>query len=254
MVGILVLASDRLSSLTTQSPSTGIVEQVRDGSTLRIRLLLPDDVHQLVNVSLAGVRCAKAGGKDGEPAEPWGEEAKFFTESRLLQRQVRVKLLSLPSPTALPLTSTGPPPPASMFIGMVIHPNGNVAEHLVGAGLARVIDWHAGMLSAGGFMERLRAAEASVFCYFTVTLARHLNTIKTHSSAKEKRLYLYANPANGASTSGGAKANGKSASHVDKRSVEGQVVRVWSGDQISVVDKDNNKERRVQLSSTRAPK
>jgi staphylococcal nuclease domain-containing protein 1 len=53
---------------------SGIVEQVRDGSTLRIRLLLPNSVHQMVNISMAGVRCAKATGKDGEPAEPWGEE------------------------------------------------------------------------------------------------------------------------------------------------------------------------------------
>ena len=52
----------------------GIVEQVRDGSTLRIRLLLPNNVYQLVNTSMAGIRCAKAVGKDGEPAEPWGEE------------------------------------------------------------------------------------------------------------------------------------------------------------------------------------
>lgn len=142
------------------------MEQVRDGSILRIRLLLPEHVHQFVNISLAGVRCAKSSGKDGEPAEPWGEEAKFFTESRLLQRQVRVKLLSLPSPSALPLNATGPPPPASMFIGMVIHPNGNIAEHLVASGLAKVVDWHAGMLAAGGFMERLRAAETYVVLSF----------------------------------------------------------------------------------------
>lgn len=53
---------------------SGIVEQVRDGSMLRIRLLLSNSVHQIVNISMAGIRCAKATGKDGEPAEPWGEE------------------------------------------------------------------------------------------------------------------------------------------------------------------------------------
>jgi staphylococcal nuclease domain-containing protein 1 len=47
-----------------------------------------------------------------------------------------------------------------MFIGIVMHPNGNVGEHLVSSGLARVVEWHAGMLAAGGFMERLRTAEA----------------------------------------------------------------------------------------------
>ena len=40
----------------------------------------------------------------------------------------------------------------------VLHPAGNVAEFLVAAGLARVVDWHAGMLASSGGMERLRAA------------------------------------------------------------------------------------------------
>ena len=92
-------------------------------------------------------------------------QAKFFTESRMLQRQVRVKLLSVPAPAALPFSSTATqaPTPASMFIGNVMHPNGNIAEHLVANGLARVVDWHAGMLSTVGGMERLRSAEAYVY-------------------------------------------------------------------------------------------
>jgi staphylococcal nuclease domain-containing protein 1 len=32
------------------------------------------------------------------------------------------------------------------------------------------------------------------------------------------------------------------------------VIRVWSGDQLSVVDKESGKERRLQLSSARGPK
>jgi staphylococcal nuclease domain-containing protein 1 len=111
---------------------------------------------------------------------------------------------------------------------VVIHPVGNIAEHLVAAGLARVVDWHAGMLSSSGGMERLRAAE---------------------KVAKEKKLCLYANlptpPA-------GSKANEHQAWGSSKI-FDGTVIRVWSGDQLSVVDKDG-KERRVQLSSTRAPK
>ncbi|CAG7854505.1 Staphylococcal nuclease domain-containing protein 1 AltName: Full=100 kDa coactivator; AltName: Full=EBNA2 coactivator p100; AltName: Full=Tudor domain-containing protein 11; AltName: Full=p100 co-activator [Serendipita indica DSM 11827] len=209
----------------------GIVEQVRDGSTLRVRLLLADDLHQIVTISLAGIRCPRTGGKDGEPGEPYGDEAKFFTESRLLQRLVRVKLLSVPTPAALPFSSTsGPPPPASMFIGIVMHPNGNIGEHLVASGLARVVDWHAGMLAAGGFMERLRAAE---------------------STAKEKKQFLYAQQEGGNAK---GKAPGAASSRSsDQRNIDGQVIRVWSADQISILDKAG-KERRVQLSSTRAPK
>lgn len=51
-----------------------LVEQVRDGSTLRVRLYMPDSEHQVVNIALAGVRSARAATKAGEPSEPWGEE------------------------------------------------------------------------------------------------------------------------------------------------------------------------------------
>lgn len=111
----------------------------------------------------------------------------------------------------------------------VLHPAGNVAEHLVGSGLARIVDWHAGMLSSSGGMERLRAQE---------------------KLAKEKRLGLYANAPTPKATSAGA-APGASG----PKTFDAQVIRVWSGDQISVVEKDNlGKERRLQLSSTRGPK
>lgn len=113
----------------------------------------------------------------------------------------------------------------------VIHPAGNVAEHLVAAGLARIVDWHAGMLSSGGGgMERLRAAE---------------------KLARERRSHLYANvpiSATAGKASGSATPNGQS------RTFDATVVRVWSGDQVSVVEKDSHNERRLQLSSTRGPK
>ncbi|KAK0504683.1 hypothetical protein EDD18DRAFT_308303 [Armillaria luteobubalina] len=207
-----------------------IVEQVRDGTTLRTRLLMPDGEHQIVNIALAGVRSPRVASKPGESSEPWGEEAKFFTESRLLQRPVRVQILSLPTSTATPFQTgaTGSAPAtASIFIGQVLHPAGNVAEFLVGAGLARIVDWHAGMLSSSGGMERLRAAE---------------------KTAKEKRACLYAGVASSTSKTNGGVVDG------NKRVFEANVIRVWNGDQISVVEKDTGKERKLQLSSTRGPK
>ncbi|KAI0051169.1 transcription factor [Auriscalpium vulgare] len=207
-----------------------VVEGVRDGSTLRIRLIMPEDgEHQFINLTLAGVRSARAASKQGEPSEPWGEEAKFFTESRLLQRAVKVQLLSLPTASATPFqvnANGGPPAPASIFIGNVLHPAGNIAEHLVAGGLARVVEWQAGMLAQYGGSERLRAAE---------------------KIAKEKRIGLYANaPVPASNGKAAATANGA-------RSFDATVIRVWSGDQVSVVEKDG-KERRIQLSSTRGPK
>ena len=110
----------------------------------------------------------------------------------------------------------------------VLHAQGgNIAEHLVASGLARVVDWHAGMLAAGGGMERLRQAERV---------------------AKEKRLRLYASAPAPSAKSNGTTVNGTA------RSFDAIVTRVWSGDQISVADRDTGKERRIQLSSTRAPK
>lgn len=95
------------------------------------------------------------------------------------------------------------------------------------------------MLASFGGMERLRAAE---------------------KSAKEKRIGLYANApisaTNGkASGAGGAAGSGGAANGVG-RSFEATVVRVWSGDQVSLVEREKAgaKEKRVQLSSVRGPK
>lgn len=78
-------------------------------------------------------------------------------------------------------------------------------------------------------MERLRAAE---------------------KVAKEKKLCLYANSPTLPSI---GKAN-VAVSNGHARSFDATVVRVWSGDQVTVVDKDTGNERRLQLSSTRGPK
>jgi len=51
-----------------------IVEHVRDGSTVRVRLLLSETDHQFVNVGMAGVKTPRVSTKQGEPSEQWGEE------------------------------------------------------------------------------------------------------------------------------------------------------------------------------------
>lgn len=55
------------------------MEQVRDGTTLRVRLLMPEGEHQIVNVALAGVRSPRTSSKQGEPSESWGEEVGHIT-------------------------------------------------------------------------------------------------------------------------------------------------------------------------------
>ncbi|KAI9442378.1 transcription factor [Lactarius indigo] len=207
-----------------------IVESVRDGTTLRVRLLMPEGEHQFVNITLTGARSPRAASKQGETSEPWADEAKYFTESRLLQRAVKVQLLSLPTTTATPFqtNSSTSPAPASIFIGIVLHPAGNIAEFLLGAGLAHFVEWHSGMLAPYGGSESLRTADRA---------------------AKQKRLCLHANAATPSAISRSLSETPNGAA----RLFEGTIVRVWSGDQVSIATKDG-KERRIQLSSTRGPK
>lgn len=96
------------------------------------------------------------------------------------------------------------------------------------------IQWHAGILAPYGGLDKLRAAERA---------------------AKEKRLGLWEGY-------GATKAvNGAGAAPVGTATTKGNsfdatVVRIWSGDQVSVVAKgdESGKERRVQLASVRGPR
>ena len=69
----------------------GIVEQVKDGSTLRIRLLMPEGDHQFVNITLAGVRCPRVASKPDESSEPFGEEGSIVQISGSLYFYAKVR-------------------------------------------------------------------------------------------------------------------------------------------------------------------
>ncbi|XP_077528876.1 staphylococcal nuclease domain-containing protein 1 [Haemaphysalis longicornis] len=129
-------------------PVPAVVEHVRDGSTVRV-LLLPD--FHYITLMLSGIRCPSS--RPGEPDAQYADEAKYFTESRLLQRDVEVVLEGATNQN---------------FVGTVLHPNGNIAESLLRAGFAKCIDWS--LASVTGGADRLRAAE---------------------KEAKEKRLRLW---------------------------------------------------------------
>lgn len=78
-----------------------------------------------------------------QPAEPFGEEAHEFVESRLLQRNVKVTPLGVS--------------PQGALVGSIKHPNGDIAVFVLNAGLARCMDFHSTML--GESMLLLRHAE-----------------------------------------------------------------------------------------------
>ncbi|XP_066523227.1 staphylococcal nuclease domain-containing protein 1 isoform X2 [Hoplias malabaricus] len=126
-----------------QKPVNAIIEHVRDGSVVRA-LLLPD--YYLVTVMLSGIKCPtfKREPEGTETPEPFAAEAKFFTESRLLQRDVQIILESCPN---------------QIILGTILHPNGNITELLLKEGFARCVDWSMAVYTQGA--EKLRAAERS---------------------------------------------------------------------------------------------
>jgi len=126
-----------------QKPVDAIIEYVRDGSTLRV-LLLPS--YHNVSIQLSGIKCPgfKREG-DVETPEAYAEEAKFFVEARLLQRDVQIILEGVAN------QSNG------ILLGSILHPNGNISEFLLREGLARCVDWSMGVVTGGA--EKYRTAE-----------------------------------------------------------------------------------------------
>lgn len=73
---------------------------------------------------------------------PYAEEARYFVEIRLLQREVEIVLESVNN---------------NNFVGTIIHPKGNIAEALLKEGFAHCVDWSIAFMKSG--VDRLRAAE-----------------------------------------------------------------------------------------------
>jgi staphylococcal nuclease domain-containing protein 1 len=95
-------------------PVRAIIEHVRDGSTVRA-FLLPN--FQYVTLMISGIRCPgfrlDGDGKPDPTVEvPFANEARFFVESRLLQRDVEVLLESVNNLN---------------FVGTILYPKGNIA-------------------------------------------------------------------------------------------------------------------------------
>jgi len=125
-----------------KKPVDAIIEYVRDGSTLRV-LLLPS--YQVVTIQLSGIKCPGFKREnDVEVPELYAEEAKFFVETRLLQRDVTVVLEGVAN------QSNG------ILSGTILHPNGNISEFLLREGLAKCVDWSMGIVSGP---EKYRNAE-----------------------------------------------------------------------------------------------
>ena len=144
------------------------MEKVLSGDRLIVRLLLDPKKHQQCVLLIAGIRAPvtkRVNPSDGkeQAAQPGGEKSQQFVEERILQRNVKVRVLGLS--------------PQNQLIGTVLHPNGSIAEFVLKAGLAWCNDFHTTLL--GNDMAPLRKAEASA-------KASKLELFKEHVAARNK--------------------------------------------------------------------
>ncbi|CAH1129973.1 unnamed protein product [Ceutorhynchus assimilis] len=128
-------------------PIKAVIEHVRDGSTVRA-FLLPD--FHYITLMIAGIRCNgfkldEQGRPDPSQKIEFAEEAKYYVEVRLLQREVDVVLYSVNN--------------SNNIIGSILHPKGNIAENLVREGFARCVDWSLAPLPSVD-IQKLRLAES----------------------------------------------------------------------------------------------
>jgi staphylococcal nuclease domain-containing protein 1 len=91
-----------------------------------VSLQIEDGLFQNITLTLSGVK--SPGYRKDVPGvddliEPFGSEAKYFSETRLLQRDVKILLEGTNN---------------NSFVGSLLHPNGDIAEALLGEGLAKV--------------------------------------------------------------------------------------------------------------------
>lgn len=153
-------------------PVHAIIEHVRDGSTVRAFLLPHDDYKSLVpdfqyiTLMISGIRvsvwkrkksnkrvrsnvlmiflcvCLQCPGfkldSEGKPDHSvpvdYANEARYFVESRLLQRDVQIVLESVNN---------------TNFVGSILFPKGNIAEALLREGFAKCVDWSMAFMRTG---------------------------------------------------------------------------------------------------------
>ncbi|KAK8049868.1 transcription factor [Apiospora phragmitis] len=125
-----------------------VVERVLSGDRLLCRLMLNDKKHLQLMTLVAGIRTPateRVTPSTGmtQAAEEYGNDARGYVETRLLQRDVKIVMVGVS--------------PQGQLVGHVLHPRGSIAEFLLADGLARCNDFHSTML--GEKMAPLRAAE-----------------------------------------------------------------------------------------------
>lgn len=241
-----------LNSVGKGKPVPAIVEAAMSGSTLRVTLL-PD--LSSATVMVAGVQCPSLGRRpaptavsaenggaangDGAPKgpaagtaaaaliagtpaaaaaegqpEPFSREARHFTEVRVLNREVTLILEGVSQFGVLVASVHYPAAPGATDA------SADLGTDLIKAGLARAAEWSLNMMTSGAF--KLRELERA---------SRQNKVGQWHNYVPQA---------------------GNSAKLSDK--FTGVVAEVVSADTLIVRDADSKVERRVSLSSIRAPR
>jgi len=207
------------------TPLKAVIDQVRDGTTLRCELtgLGKPLHHTIITLYLAGAaaprtpvpqsvidaQIAKGETPQSNQPEPFSLEAQQYTENRLLNREVNIVLQGIDK--------------LGNLFGSVQFAKGNIAVKLLEGGFARYISWSAALT---GEVDKLRAAE---------------------QVAKTSRARLYA------SYTPPAAGSVEELIETGHTEINGKVVQIVSGDSVVVLDA-KDVERKFLLASIRAPK
>lgn len=81
-----------------------------------------------------GFKLDSEGKPDHSVTVDYAEEARYFVESRLLQRNVKIVLESVNN---------------TNFVGSILYPKGNIAEALLREGFAKCVDWSMAFMRSG---------------------------------------------------------------------------------------------------------
>ncbi|KAG7367213.1 staphylococcal nuclease-like protein [Nitzschia inconspicua] len=128
-----------------------VIEYVFDGSRCRVQITDPsaeDLIYGSFTLLMAGIASPRVGNPRADPpikSEDFADEARTFSEQRILQRELEVVLL-------------GTDKSGVCCVGSILHPKGNIAVELLKNGLAKMSDWSVRMMDPAD-VPALRIAE-----------------------------------------------------------------------------------------------
>jgi staphylococcal nuclease domain-containing protein 1 len=118
-----------------------VIEYIFDGSRCRVQVTDPcmgEFVYGSFTLLMAGIASPRVGNPRADPpteSEEFADEARTFSEQRILQRELDVVLY-------------GTDKSGACGVGSILHPKGNIAVELLKNGLAKMSDWSVRMMNA----------------------------------------------------------------------------------------------------------